>query len=116
MPTKRSEKRERRKINEIRQIKNMIGITGPRSLGSPENPYTSDLDLAEDCILKIGALQKHYGNSWEFSPPVFQDMTDEEIKQAPWVETYRDLLLKKYGSLEIVEQRLRHTLDALYPD
>lgn len=113
MPTKRSEKRERRKRNEIKQYKNRAYLN---RLGMPESPYTSDLELAEDCILKIGALQKHYGNSWEFSPPVFQDMTDEEIKQAPWVETYRDLLLKKYGSLEIVEPRLRYILDGAYPD
>lgn len=47
MPTKRSEKRERRKINQIKKYKNMATHLPADSPGMPESPYANAKEAEE---------------------------------------------------------------------
>ena len=114
MPTKRSEKQEKQKRNEIRQYKNRPTLVSTGSPGMPESPYANAKEAEEDIDIMWLAWQKHYGVVPEdFVPPVMDEQS-EEMKLAEWVGTYRDLMLKKYALMEIVEPRVKFNLFMLF--
>lgn len=116
MPTKRSEKREKRKRNQIRQYKNRATLLPADSPGMPESPYANAKEAEEDLDIMWLAWQKHYGVvPDDFAPPyMILDEQSGEMKLAEWVGTYRDLMLEKYTSMERVEPRVKFNLFMLF--
>jgi hypothetical protein len=76
--------------------------------------YRHPADCKEDLEMVTAVWQEHYGDLPEdFVPPFFEAAGDDGLKAADWVGTYRDLLLEKYGSLELVEPRLKFILNLM---
>lgn len=77
----------------------------------PERPpYSDKASMVEDIELMSIAWKKHYGNiSDDFIPPIFEEDSGG-LKAAGWVEVYRDMMLEKYKSLEIVEPKIKFNL------
>lgn len=72
--------------------------------------YKDPADCEEDLEMVAAVWQEHFGElSEDFVPPFFEDFGDG-LKAADWVRTYCDVLLEKYGSLELVEPRLKFLL------
>jgi hypothetical protein len=59
----------------------------------------------------IPAWEKHYSNIGDnFVPEIYIQTADGTLMLAPWVGTYRDLMLEKYGSFDLVEPRVKFNL------
>jgi len=73
----------------------------------PKNPYPTAQAVEEDIELLRQAWAIHYGKlPVDFRPPLFCE-DEEGLKMEAWAETFRDLLLKKYGTMELVEPCFR---------
>jgi len=67
-----------------------------------------------DMLLMGEAIAEQYGEvPDDFVPPIFIAESGGGLRAAPWVGIYRDILLKKYFSLEFVEPRLKFNLKVL---
>ena len=83
---------------------------GEPTLLPQSSPYASLKDNMADIELMTPAWEEHYGLiSDDFSPPLFVE-DGEGLIAAPWVETYRNLLLEKYKSMDLVEPRIEFIL------
>ena len=99
---KRKNKLEKRELKRLKRAK-----MAEQSIYPVENPYDSKEAALEDSYLLMPAWEKHYGKLPEdFTPPLFEQDA-EGFKMAAWVATYRDMLLDKYGTMEIVEPRVK---------
>lgn len=76
----------------------------------PKNPYPCAQAAEADIELVRQAWAIHYGKlSVDFRPSLFCE-DEEGLKVEAWAETFRDLLLKKYGTMELVEPRFRFVI------
>jgi hypothetical protein len=82
----------------------------------PKNPYLNAESAEEDIDLLQHAWEMHFGElPDDFIPPLFcQD--EEGLKMEAWGETFRDLMLKKYETMELVEPRFRFLLALVFSE
>jgi hypothetical protein len=110
MPMKREEKVAKRKNKLAKQQKRQQlkrGRTAPVGQLEPKNPYLCAQAVEDDIELVRQAWTIHYGElTVNFRPPFICE-DEEGLKMAAWAGTFRDLLLKKYGTMELVEPRFR---------
>ncbi len=106
---KREDKVAKRK-NKLakQQRKRQIKRVKIASVGlEPKNPYPNAEAAEEDMDLLLHAWAIHYGElPDDFSPPLFCE-DEEGIKMEAWGETFRDLMIKKYETMELVEPRFK---------
>lgn len=70
----------------------------------------NDPNIEKDMDLLQMALETHYGHLQDdFHPPIYET-TDDGMKPADWVATYRDLMMEKYQSMEVVEPKIKLNL------
>lgn len=66
--------------------------------------------MQEDIDLLRQAWEIHYGVLQDdFSPPLFCE-DEKGLKMEAWGETFRDLMIKKYETMELVEPRFKFVL------
>ena len=109
MSVKRKEKQEKRK-KRLKPTKNTPIKPRAASTARPGDAYGNAAAVIEDVDLMQSAWEQHYGElSIDFVPPLFEEGA-EELKMAPWVGTFRDLMLEKYTDMAIVEPKIKFIL------
>jgi len=106
MSVKRKEKQEKRK-KRLKLTKNTPTKPRAASTGKPGDAYGNAAAVIEDVDLMQSAWEQHYGElSIDFVPPLFEEGA-AELKMAPWVGTFRDLMLEKYTDMAIAEPKIK---------
>jgi hypothetical protein len=94
-----------------------LGLTEPsEDLSGMHNPY-GDESPRPDLELVSQAWRTQYGAEAladNFCPPMFLT-ADEGVLPAPWLGEFRDLMVRKYGSLKAAEPRIRFIMTGLIP-
>lgn len=73
--------------------------------------YPTAADVEPDIGIMLVAWEWHYGPlSEDFVPPMFEWHEDGLLTAAPWMATFRDAMLAKYGLFELVEPRVKFIL------
>jgi hypothetical protein len=84
---------------------------GPR----PGEPYESDEDLKVDAELVRAAWRQHYPvdeMTEDFMPPLI--LNDREgVRPAEWIETFRGLMIEKYGATDDTSDRISFMLERI---
>ena len=110
MSIKRREKLNRLKKKRLKLAKKPVAVPRAEAPVKIENPYASMEEIEADADLMWMAWIEHYGElSEDFVPPLFEQDADG-LRPAPWIGTYRDIMLEKYQSMEIVEPRVKFNL------
>lgn len=110
-----SNKRKEKLAKRARRKQKRAPTASQPSIGQTiKSLYRHPADCQEDLEMVTAVWQQHYGDLPEdFVPPFFEAAGDDGLKAADWVGTYRDVLLEKYGSLELVEPRLKLLLSLM---
>lgn len=121
MPTKRNTKlarqaklarRAKRKKRILSLSLNVLPYSNPDDL-----PYSNADDCIEDMDILQTAWEAHYGElSEDFVPPFYYQTDDGTLQLVEWPQTFRNLLLEKYGlsKLALVERRFKFLFEFFY--
>ena len=110
MSVKRKEKQEKRKKKRLKRANNAPTQLRAVGTGRPGDPYGNADAVLEDVDLMQSAWEQHYGElSADFVPPLFEEGA-VELKMAPWVGTFRDLMLEKYTDMTTAEPKIKFIL------
>lgn len=99
----------------VEKLKSKRAKTKNRTLAAKntsfiKNPYESQEAVLEDMEIMHSAMVKFYGDiSEDFHPPLYEK-DEHGLKLAGWIGVYRDLMLEKYKSLDLVEPRVKFNL------
>ncbi|POZ49604.1 hypothetical protein [Methylovulum psychrotolerans] len=112
MPSKRKNNLARRARNKQNKKKRIPTFVSPIL-----ELYSNPADCEADMGLLQTAWERHYGPlSEDFVPPFYCETDDGSLQLVEWPQTFRNLLLEKYGlpELELVERRFKFLFEFFY--
>ncbi|POZ50697.1 hypothetical protein [Methylovulum psychrotolerans] len=120
MPTKRNTNlaRQAKLARRAKRKKRILSFSPVLPYPNPDDlPYSNADDYIEDMDILQTAWEAHYGElSEDFMPPFYYQNDDGTLQLVEWTQTFRDLLLEKYGSskLALVERRFKLIFQLLF--